>query len=113
MTESGWWYGVALLPLISLSYLLIAVLLIMTESVPIVFGLVQLSFWGLFWTNALIVLVAPIFLYLDAKSLQTTNWAPNPLIYFTLGIIGILLPPLIYGVATRYLYLRYRHIGLG
>ena len=113
MTESRWWYGVALFPLISLSYLLIAVLLISTESVPVVFGLVQLSFWGLFWTSALIVFVVPVFLYLDAKSLQTTDWAPNPLVYFTLGIIGVLLSPLILGVATRYLYLRYKHVGFG
>ena len=113
MSKSGWWYGVALLPLISLSYLLIAALLILTESVPILFSLVQLSFWGLFWTNTLIILVVPIFLYLDSKNLQTTNWAPNPLVYLTLGIIGIFIPPLIYGVTTRYLYLRYRHVGLG
>lgn len=113
MTETRWWYGVALYPLILLSYLLIAVLLILTESVPIVFELVQLSFWGLFWTNALVVFVVPVFLYLDARNLQTTDWAPNPLIYFTLGIVGLLVPPLILGVALRYLYLRYRRVGFG
>jgi NhaP-type Na+/H+ or K+/H+ antiporter len=64
-------------------------------------------------TNALIVFVVPIFLYLDARSLQTTDWAPNPLVYFTLGIIGVILSPLIFGVATRYLYLRYKHVGFG
>lgn len=113
MTESRWWYGVAVPPAVSLSYLVVAVLLVLTESVPIVFGLVTLSFWGLFWTNALVVLLVPVFLYLDAKSLQTTDWAPKPFVYFTLGIVGILLPPLIYGVTTRYLYLRYRHVGFG
>lgn len=113
MAESRWWYGVAIPPLVSFSYLLIALALKLTESVPILFGVVQLSFWALFWTNAVVVLAVPVFLYLDAKSLQGSDWTPNPFVYFSLGLVGVLLSPLIYGVAVRYLYLRYRRVGFG
>ena len=111
--DSHWWYGVALLPLVSFSYIVIAMLLKLTGSPAFVYGIASLSVGGLFLTNIVVLFLLPVFLYLDARNLQNTNWAPDPFVYFTLGVVGLLLGPIIYGVATRYLYLRCKHVGVG
>jgi hypothetical protein len=113
MDDSHWWYGVALLPLVSFSYIVIAMLLKLTGSPAFIYGIASLSVGGLFLTNVVVLFFVPVFLYLDARNLQNTNWAPDPFVYFTLGVVGLLLGPIIYGVATRYLYLRYKQVGFG
>ena len=113
MDDTHWWYGVALLPLVGFSYIVIAMLLKLTGSPAFVYGIASFSVGGLFLTHVVVLFLLPVFLYLDARNLRNTNWAPDPFVYFALGVVGLLLGPLIYGVATRYLYLRWKHVGVG
>lgn len=112
MSGSRWWYGVAMYPIGGALIWTVGLSLNITESVPVLFGFSRSIIWVLFWTTGFMGLFTPIFLYLDAKSLQNTDWSPNPVVYLSIGLIGIFIPPLMLGVTIRYLYLRYRNMGL-
>lgn len=112
MSGSRWWFGIAMYPIGGILIWAIGLSLIITESVPVLFGVSKSTIWVAFWMTGFLGLLTPLFLFLDAKSLQNTDWSPDPVVYFTIGLISFLIPPLMLGVALRYLYLRHKNIGL-
>jgi hypothetical protein len=108
---SRWWYGVALVPAI-VPVTVVVVLLVKLTSSSLVAALGAVSIASLWVAHVALGLFVPGFLYLDAGSLESTDWSPNAFVFFTVGVVGVLVPPLLLGVTVRYLYLRHDHVGL-
>jgi hypothetical protein len=67
----------------------------------------------LFAVGALLSLLFPLAVYLDAEAIEAAggDWRPDPALYGLLGLVGVVAQPLQVPLAVYYLYKRHESVG--